>query len=69
MIGLIFVGAVAGFLAGVSPCILPVLPVVLVAGATQPPAPRRPRPGQSRFLLPQVLLAPYRPARRLRALP
>jgi cytochrome c biogenesis protein CcdA/thiol-disulfide isomerase/thioredoxin len=37
MIGLILVGAVAGFLAGISPCILPVLPVVLVAGATQPP--------------------------------
>jgi cytochrome c biogenesis protein CcdA len=38
MIGLILVGAVAGFLAGISPCILPVLPVVLVAGATRPPA-------------------------------
>lgn len=38
MIGLILVSAVAGFLAGISPCILPVLPVVLVAGATQPPA-------------------------------
>jgi cytochrome c biogenesis protein CcdA/thiol-disulfide isomerase/thioredoxin len=35
MIGLILVGAVAGFLAGISPCILPVLPVVLVAGVTQ----------------------------------
>jgi cytochrome c biogenesis protein CcdA/thiol-disulfide isomerase/thioredoxin len=31
---LIVVGVVAGFLAGISPCILPVLPVVLVAGAT-----------------------------------
>ncbi len=38
MISLIFVGAVAGFLAGISPCILPVLPVVLVAGATEPSA-------------------------------
>jgi cytochrome c biogenesis protein CcdA/thiol-disulfide isomerase/thioredoxin len=38
MISLIFIGAVAGFLAGISPCILPVLPVVLVAGATQSPA-------------------------------
>jgi cytochrome c biogenesis protein CcdA/thiol-disulfide isomerase/thioredoxin len=37
MIGLILVGAVAGLLAGISPCILPVLPVVLVAGATRPP--------------------------------
>jgi cytochrome c biogenesis protein CcdA/thiol-disulfide isomerase/thioredoxin len=35
MIGLILVGVVAGFLAGISPCILPVLPVVLVAGATR----------------------------------
>jgi cytochrome c biogenesis protein CcdA/thiol-disulfide isomerase/thioredoxin len=34
MIGLVLVGLVAGFLAGISPCILPVLPVVLVAGAT-----------------------------------
>jgi cytochrome c biogenesis protein CcdA/thiol-disulfide isomerase/thioredoxin len=34
MIGLVLIGLVAGFLAGVSPCILPVLPVVLVAGAT-----------------------------------
>jgi cytochrome c biogenesis protein CcdA/thiol-disulfide isomerase/thioredoxin len=38
MIGLILVGAVAGFLAAISPCILPVLPVVLVAGATEAPA-------------------------------
>ena len=37
MIGLILVGAVAGLLAAISPCILPVLPVVLVAGATRPP--------------------------------
>jgi cytochrome c biogenesis protein CcdA/thiol-disulfide isomerase/thioredoxin len=36
MIGLILVGAVAGFLAGISPCILPLLPVVLVAGAARP---------------------------------
>ncbi len=35
MIGLVLVGVVAGFLAGISPCILPVLPVVLVAGATR----------------------------------
>jgi cytochrome c biogenesis protein CcdA/thiol-disulfide isomerase/thioredoxin len=34
VIGLVLVGVVAGFLAGLSPCILPVLPVVLVAGAT-----------------------------------
>src|SRR6202453_3365626 len=36
MAGLIVVGIVAGFLAGISPCILPVLPVVLVAGASTP---------------------------------
>jgi cytochrome c biogenesis protein CcdA/thiol-disulfide isomerase/thioredoxin len=36
MAGLVVVGIVAGFLAGISPCILPVLPVVLVAGASTP---------------------------------
>jgi cytochrome c biogenesis protein CcdA/thiol-disulfide isomerase/thioredoxin len=42
VIGLVLVGVVAGFLAGISPCILPVLPVVLVAGAsgTDPSAQR-----------------------------
>jgi cytochrome c biogenesis protein CcdA/thiol-disulfide isomerase/thioredoxin len=34
MVELVLVGIVAGFLAGISPCVLPVLPVVLVAGAT-----------------------------------
>src|ERR1700722_4792035 len=34
MVVLVVVGVVAGFLAGISPCILPVLPVILVAGAT-----------------------------------
>jgi cytochrome c biogenesis protein CcdA/thiol-disulfide isomerase/thioredoxin len=34
VVELVVVGIVAGFLAGISPCILPVLPVVLVAGAT-----------------------------------
>jgi cytochrome c biogenesis protein CcdA/thiol-disulfide isomerase/thioredoxin len=34
MFELVLVGLVAGFLAGISPCILPVLPIVLVAGAT-----------------------------------
>jgi cytochrome c biogenesis protein CcdA/thiol-disulfide isomerase/thioredoxin len=33
MVELIVVGVVAGFLAGISPCILPVLPIILVAGA------------------------------------
>jgi cytochrome c biogenesis protein CcdA/thiol-disulfide isomerase/thioredoxin len=36
MVELVVVGIVAGFLAGISPCILPVLPVVLVAGASAP---------------------------------
>ncbi|MGH3163638.1 MAG: cytochrome c biogenesis protein DipZ, partial [Streptosporangiaceae bacterium] len=34
MVELVVVGVVAGFLAGISPCILPVLPIVLVAGAS-----------------------------------
>ena len=33
MVELILIGIVAGFLAGISPCILPVLPVVLIASA------------------------------------
>jgi cytochrome c biogenesis protein CcdA/thiol-disulfide isomerase/thioredoxin len=33
------IGFVAGLVAGISPCILPVLPVVLVAGATVPTTP------------------------------
>jgi cytochrome c biogenesis protein CcdA/thiol-disulfide isomerase/thioredoxin len=41
MVELVVVGIVAGFLAGISPCILPVLPIVLVAGAsTEEGAPR-----------------------------
>jgi cytochrome c biogenesis protein CcdA/thiol-disulfide isomerase/thioredoxin len=36
MFELVIVGIAAGFLAAISPCILPVLPVVLVAGAAQP---------------------------------
>ena len=63
MVELVVVGIVAGFLAGISPCILPVLPVVLVAGATgatgdigsSPPAnaempARTPRAGLGRSL-------------------
>ena len=42
MIELVVVGVVAGFLAGISPCILPVLPVVLVAGAATAPGEDRP---------------------------
>jgi len=45
MVGLLGIGFVAGLVAGISPCILPVLPVVLVAGATEPEArARRRRP-------------------------
>jgi cytochrome c biogenesis protein CcdA/thiol-disulfide isomerase/thioredoxin len=36
---LVVIGVVAGFLAGISPCIIPVLPVVLVAGGTAPAGP------------------------------
>jgi cytochrome c biogenesis protein CcdA/thiol-disulfide isomerase/thioredoxin len=36
MVELVIIGFVAGIVAGISPCILPVLPVVLVAGATTP---------------------------------
>ena len=53
MVGLLAVSAVAGFLAGISPCILPVLPVVLVAGVTRPDgvqAADRPRGGLARPL-------------------
>jgi cytochrome c biogenesis protein CcdA/thiol-disulfide isomerase/thioredoxin len=52
MVELVVVGLVAGFLAGISPCILPVLPVVLVAGATDEakPVPEGPRFGLRRPL-------------------
>jgi len=44
VIGLLVVGVVAGVITGISPCIVPVLPVVLVAGATgTDPAARRRR--------------------------
>ncbi len=36
MVELVIIGFVAGIVAGISPCILPVLPVVLAAGATTP---------------------------------
>jgi cytochrome c biogenesis protein CcdA/thiol-disulfide isomerase/thioredoxin len=47
MFELVLVGLVAGFLAGISPCILPVLPVVLVAGATGS-GPAAQEPGRAR---------------------
>jgi cytochrome c biogenesis protein CcdA/thiol-disulfide isomerase/thioredoxin len=43
VVGLLIIGFVAGLIAGISPCILPVLPVVLVAGATGTSAPARRR--------------------------
>src|SRR5580693_10530597 len=45
MVELVVVGIVAGFLAGISPCILPVLPVVLVAGASPPASTGTPASG------------------------
>jgi len=36
VVELVIVGIAAGFLAAISPCVLPVLPVVLVAGAGEP---------------------------------
>jgi cytochrome c biogenesis protein CcdA len=59
MVELVVVGIVAGFLAGISPCILPVLPIVLVAGASTPagdetPA-RVPRAGLARVGLGRAL--------------
>ena len=47
MVELIGVGIVAGFLAGISPCILPVLPVVLVAGGARPADARPGRPNDT----------------------
>jgi cytochrome c biogenesis protein CcdA/thiol-disulfide isomerase/thioredoxin len=41
---LVAIGFLAGIIAGISPCILPVLPVVLVAGATTPVGASRRRP-------------------------
>jgi len=48
MVELVLVGIVAGFLAGISPCILPVLPVVLVAAAAPPGSTRPPGDGPER---------------------
>jgi cytochrome c biogenesis protein CcdA/thiol-disulfide isomerase/thioredoxin len=41
MLTLLLVGFVAGLITGISPCILPVLPIVLVAGATGTAPPSR----------------------------
>ena len=50
-------GLVAGFLAGISPCILPVLPVVLVAGASTPAGAGSPDIGQQPAGVPRARLA------------
>jgi cytochrome c biogenesis protein CcdA/thiol-disulfide isomerase/thioredoxin len=45
LVELIIIGFIAGIVAGISPCILPVLPVILVAGATVPEVPEPTRAG------------------------
>ena len=57
MVGLIVVGIVAGFLAGISPCILPVLPVVLVAGASGPESASSPADAGTPARMPKAGLA------------
>jgi cytochrome c biogenesis protein CcdA/thiol-disulfide isomerase/thioredoxin len=57
MVELVVVGVVAGFLAGISPCILPVLPVVLVAGAEPGQAPEGPRERRPRLGRPLAVIA------------
>ncbi len=55
MVELVLVGVVAGFLAGISPCILPVLPIVLVAGASSDAEEGAPRAGLARVGLARAL--------------
>src|SRR4029077_4087667 len=57
MVELVVVGIVAGFLAGISPCILPVLPIVLVAGASPPESAGTPARGRTPAMLPRAGLA------------
>ena len=57
MVELVVVGIVAGFLAGISPCILPVLPVVLVAGASAPGSGGTPASGGRPARVPRAGLA------------
>jgi cytochrome c biogenesis protein CcdA/thiol-disulfide isomerase/thioredoxin len=57
MVELVLVGVVAGFLAGISPCILPVLPIVLVAGASPDAEAGVPRAGLARVGLARFGLA------------
>jgi cytochrome c biogenesis protein CcdA/thiol-disulfide isomerase/thioredoxin len=46
VVQLVIIGFIAGIVCGISPCILPVLPVILVAGATPPAV--APTPGAAR---------------------
>jgi cytochrome c biogenesis protein CcdA/thiol-disulfide isomerase/thioredoxin len=57
MVELVVVGVVAGFLAGISPCILPVLPIVLVAGASGQEGERRPGLGRSLAVVGGLILS------------
>jgi cytochrome c biogenesis protein CcdA/thiol-disulfide isomerase/thioredoxin len=59
MVELVVIGVVAGLIAGISPCILPVLPVLFVTGATSPD------PATS----PDSATSPALPARRSRRRP
>ncbi|MBL7488309.1 cytochrome c biogenesis protein DipZ [Frankia sp. AgB1.9] len=44
MITLVLIGIVGGIITGISPCVLPVLPVVFLAGGVQDTRPRQPAP-------------------------
>src|SRR5580704_10322953 len=57
MVELVVVGIVAGFLAGISPCILPVLPIVLVAGASPPGSAETPASAVTPARVPRAGLA------------
>jgi cytochrome c biogenesis protein CcdA/thiol-disulfide isomerase/thioredoxin len=57
MVELVVVGIVAGFLAGISPCILPVLPIVLVAGASPPGSAETPASAATPARVPRAGLA------------
>ena len=57
MVELVVVGIVAGFLAGISPCILPVLPIVLVAGASPPGSAGTPVSAGTPARVPRAVLA------------
>ena len=43
MLALALIGLVGGVITGISPCVLPVLPVVFLSGGAQGARPERPR--------------------------